>query len=91
MKDILTAGLQANVQYVVDADNLQRIIKSVVSEAIAEMKEKESYLSADQVCQLLQVSKPTLWRWQKSGYLEPVRFGGKVRYKESDIKRIGGD
>lgn len=30
----------------------------------------------------------TLWRWEKAGYLSPVRIGGKVFYRRSDIDGI---
>ena len=30
----------------------------------------------------------TLYRWEKSGYLIPVRIGNSVRYKLSDINAL---
>ena len=30
----------------------------------------------------------TLWRWEKVGYLKPVRIGGKVFYRRSDIDGV---
>lgn len=30
----------------------------------------------------------TLWRWEKAGYLTPVRIGAKVFYRRSEIDRI---
>lgn len=30
----------------------------------------------------------TLWRWEKAGYLTPVRIGVKVFYRRSDIDAI---
>lgn len=30
----------------------------------------------------------TLWRWEKVGYLKPVRIGVKVFYRRSDIDAI---
>lgn len=34
------------------------------------------------------VDPSTLWRWEKVGYLKPVRIGGKVFYRRSDIDAI---
>lgn len=34
------------------------------------------------------VSRPTLSRWQKSGYLVPIKTGGRCRYRQSDIDAI---
>lgn len=52
---------------------------------------EERYLSSDDVCDMLNVSKPTLWRWEKIDYLIPIRVGGKVRYKLSEVKQILDD
>lgn len=30
----------------------------------------------------------TLWRWEKAGYLTPVKIGVKVFYRQSDIDAI---
>ena len=48
----------------------------------------ETYPSPDQVAKILNVDKSTLWRWQKKGYLIPLKIGYKSRYKMSDVKRI---
>lgn len=34
------------------------------------------------------VTEPTLWRWNKEGILKRVKVGNKVRYKESDVKKV---
>lgn len=34
------------------------------------------------------VDPSTLWRWEKRGYLRPVRIGVKVFYRRSDIDAI---
>jgi predicted DNA-binding transcriptional regulator AlpA len=48
----------------------------------------ETYLTEEMVCQMLDVSHSTLWRWQKSEYLVPVKFGRKNRYKKSQIEAL---
>lgn len=48
----------------------------------------ETYLSKEKVCQMLDVSATTLWRWEKAGYLVPLVFGGQKRYRKSDVQRI---
>lgn len=48
----------------------------------------EVYHSADAVCRRIGVDRSTLWRWSKRQYLVPVQVGGKIRYKESDLRRI---
>ena len=45
------------------------------------------YLNIKQVCEALNVSPSTIWRWLKQGdFPKPVHLGPKaVRWKESDI------
>ena len=48
-------------------------------------------MSSKEVCQLLKVSLPTLWRWNKAGFLVPLKIGrGKnsLKYKPEDVNRI---
>ena len=48
----------------------------------------ETYLSTERVCQMLDVSVTTLWRWAKRGYLVPITYGGQKRYRRTDIEKI---
>ena len=49
---------------------------------------EEKYLTVDQVAKLLDVTKPTLWRWNKEGILKSAKVGNKVRYKESEVNKL---
>ena len=63
---------------------------------IQEQKSKDGnsttgLMSSKDVCQLLGVSLPTLWRWNKAGFLVPLKIGkGKysLKYKREDVNRI---
>ena len=74
----------------ISAADLERILRNLVNDLISEREEvkKETYISANQVSNLLGVSKSTLWRWEKENYLVPVRVGNKLRYKESEVKQL---
>jgi predicted DNA-binding transcriptional regulator AlpA len=48
----------------------------------------ETYLTEDEVRQMLNVSHSTLWRWKKEEYLIPVKVGRKNRYKKSEIEAL---
>lgn len=50
--------------------------------------QKEVYYSMDQVMAMVNVSKRTLQRWDKNGFLKSIRVGGLVRYRKSDIDRM---
>ena len=76
---------------VVKASDLKQGIEETMYNAIetyfAKPKE-EKLLTASQVATILEVTKPTLWRWDKEGYLKKVMIGGKPRYKESEVMAI---
>ena len=50
---------------------------------------RDSYLTTEQVCKMLSVSRPTLWTWDKKEILNPVRIGNAKRYQLSDIESLG--
>ena len=66
----------------------------LLEQARAQLEQKiadasaETYLSKEKVCEMLDVSVTTLWRWEKQNYLVPISFGGQKRYRESDIEKI---
>ncbi len=78
----------ANVQIVVSALELKEAFLDWVGERERTEQGEETYLSVNDVMVSLNVSKPTLWRWDKAGYLSPVRVGRRTLYKKSDIERI---
>lgn len=45
----------------------------------------ETYLTEDEVSEMLGVSHSTLWRWHKIEFLVPLKFGRKNRYRKSTI------
>ncbi len=48
----------------------------------------ETYKTREEVCRLLSVDESTLWRWAKKDYLKPLKVGGLVRYKSTDIAKL---
>lgn len=48
----------------------------------------EIYLSGEDVCKLLHVSKRTLQQYRDDNILPFIQIGGKIIYKESDILTI---
>lgn len=64
-----------------------QITETFLQQLEAQHKE-EKYLTAEETAQMLGVDKSTLWRWSKCGYLPKCTWGGKVRYRLSDIEDL---
>jgi hypothetical protein len=98
--DIITIAKQCpGTILAVRADDLveanARLIDQVRADLERDIARKQSvvYLTRKQVIAKLNIVPSTLWRWQKRGYLVPVKVGGENRYKSTDIDRIleGGE
>ncbi len=84
---------EQNVTISVTGEQLAEFANNLLSGARAiyeKAEEPEQYLTTKKVCELLQITHSTAWRWNKENYLNVVRIGGKVRYKLSDVERILG-
>ena len=93
IQDLLNHG--ANVSITVSANDLREFLTEI-SKQVAE-KEKAAdaarndveMLNQAQVCSYLGVSKATVWRWEKIGYLKPsTRMGARPMYIKTDVERI---
>ena len=93
IKDLLTSG--ANVSITVSADDLRTFFAEVAQQVINQEKAAQAakndveMLNQAQVCSYLGVSKATVWRWGKIGYLRPTAMiGSRPMYNKSDIEKI---
>lgn len=90
IREFLSLGTTALL--VVSPTDLKEFALSLISERDEEKRKNvpapETYLTQDEVAAKLRVDKSTLWRWGKSGYLNKIRVGGKVRYRLSDVTKI---
>ena len=92
IQDFLTNN--PNINITVSAAELLTVVDYAISRTRSEFDEskndskKEAYYTIAEAAKELQVSKPTLWRWAKQGYLVPISIGGKRRYRMSDINQI---
>lgn len=82
-----------NISITVGINDLKEFGLSLIEEGRAmgrAERAQETYLTPDEVAKMLGVSKSTLWRWNKSGYLRNTKCGRKPFYKKSDIDKIMG-
>ena len=90
VSEILNSGA-TNVTFAISSADLKEFSLALIAEAKAlesNKPEQESYLSIQEVCDILHVSSNTLWRWGKSGYLIPCKVGRTPMYKLSDINKL---
>ena len=66
----------------------EEMLQKAVETAISKQKENTSnvLLKRESTAARLGVDLSTLWRWDRSGYLKPVRIGRSVYYRLSDIE-----
>lgn len=94
MEKFLKKGLDSNVQIVCTLGDLRQLFADWRDEQKAkeqrklQQEKKEDYLTVNEVCKILGVTKPTLWRWSKMNYLVPTKVGKKNFYKASDINAL---
>lgn len=72
----------------------EALVRKVRSEAEREQARRDRQagdrlVQKEEARQLLGGPNPsTMWRWEKAGYLTPVKIGVKVFYRRSDIDAI---
>lgn len=70
---------------------LRGVVSDEVSRTLENERKKarpERYLSRDEVCQLIGISKPTLWKKTRDGEIKATTIGRRVTYAESEVKRF---
>lgn len=81
-----------NVQLVVNAADLKELFREWLDERDKQLqsiqKDEDVSLSADEVAAKLKVTKVTLWRWEKAGYLVPKKVGRKPLYLRSQVEKL---
>ena len=85
----------ANVSITVSAEDLRVFFAEVAQQVINQEKAAQAakndveMLNQAQVCSYLGVSKATVWRWEKIGYLRPAtRMGARPMYLKSEIEKL---
>lgn len=72
-------------------DDLRTIVTEAIQDAANKFKEAaeaDELLTVDEVSNLLQVDRSTLWRWHRDEYLVPQKVGKRSLYRKSDINKL---
>jgi len=75
LQEMLTSSVRAGLQRF--KEELERENK--------ELNDPERLLNPTEVCELLGISKPTLWNWVKAGKLIAYAVGQKRFYKYAEV------
>ena len=74
--------------YMITSQQLEEIVEKTVERLTNQDKEREEYLTAQEVSEKYGISATTLWRMQKAQILKPYRIGNRRRYALADIERV---
>lgn len=71
-------------------EELQHLIKDAIHEELAKFKKDPSegeteYIKKNEVCKMLQVSRPTIDRHVENGFYSKYHIGSRVFYKKREI------
>lgn len=77
-----------NIQLVISAADLKEFALELLVEREKHSNRPDKYLTIPETVEKYGISKPTLWRWSKEGYLPKVKLGGKCFYRERDIIKL---
>ena len=92
MENILKSN--HGISVMVSLDDLKEAAKEFANELMSKFKSclnKDGivvFMTTDEVCKFLNVTRPTLWRWNKEGYLTHIHVGRKVIYNRDDVERL---
>lgn len=89
IREIMRSNSSSQQFFLVNAQDLKNAIDASIQQAIQELNEDVSKSNNDnlvplkEVAETLNVSRCTLNRWNKDGYLVPIKIGRKVFYRQT--------
>lgn len=90
IQDLITSG-NSNTILMLTPAMLQEFAATLISEASERLrKEEERTYTPAEFAERHRVDKSTLWRWNRDGLLRKTIIGGKVFYRDSDLKKKEG-
>jgi excisionase family DNA binding protein len=82
--------LTNNTPEIINHQETIRLLRNKIEEILKNYRpvmNGEIYLSGQQVCELLHISKRTLQQYRDDRILPYIQIGGKIIFKQSDILR----
>lgn len=83
-------GLALNVQIEDLVEYSEHIINQAIERLLPSMvkESQENLLSKAEVLEKFAICPATLWNWQKKKYLEAVKIGRKIYYRQTDVEGL---
>lgn len=92
IREIMRNSSSSQQLFIVSAQDLKNAIDASIQQAIQElmgnMPMSDKLIPLKEVAETLNVSRCTLNRWNKDGYLVPIKIGRKVFYRQNNINEI---
>jgi len=90
IKNLIESG--ANITLSVSPYDLKKfgedIVNSIPKEPDKNQDSKNKLLTTEQVCEMLHISRITLYHWDKKAITNPIRLGNLKRYRLTDIEEL---
>ena len=92
IREIMRNSSSSQQLFIVSSQDLIDVIdtsvKKTIQELMGNMSMSNKRIPLEEVAKTLNVSRSTLNRWNKNGYLKNFKIGKKVFYYQSDINNI---
>lgn len=56
---------------------VKEVVEEVITEKMCNLNIEDKRLNADELCERWDISKSTLYNWEKDGIIEPLHLGGR--------------
>lgn len=55
---------------------------------LTNQQDANQFMKIQEVCNLLRISKPTIYAWIEKGVLVPIKIQGRVYYNREDVLKL---
>lgn len=70
-------------------DAVSKCLDEKITDSLLNNKdEDEGFYDRDEICELLHISYPSLWRIEKSGILKSQKVGRKNLYSKAEVNQL---
>lgn len=89
IQNLQKSGVNVIIQ--VTPELVEEMISNAVMRALSTVERQShdpKFLSVEKTQEVTDVSRTTLWHWERKGILMPVKIGRTVKYRYSDVMNL---